>query len=79
MKIRHHFLGVVFLALLLMCLGTIAVAQQPSQQDLRTLSPPVHAALYPEVMCVGCVVPEWDHGYLLHREIDKDPTVVTMY
>ena len=30
-------------------------------------------------MCVHCVVPEWDHSYLLHWEFDKDPALVTMY
>lgn len=30
-------------------------------------------------MCVHCIVPAWDHGYILHREIDEDPTLVTMY
>jgi hypothetical protein len=30
-------------------------------------------------MCVHCIVPQWDHGYLLHLEIDRDPAVVAMY
>jgi len=30
-------------------------------------------------MCVHCIVPQWDRGYILHLEIDKDPAVVTMY
>ena len=30
-------------------------------------------------MCVHCIVPQWDHGHILHLEIDKDPAVVTMY
>jgi hypothetical protein len=30
-------------------------------------------------MCVGCVVPIWDDGYLVHVEFDRDPAVVTMY
>ena len=30
-------------------------------------------------MCAHCIVPEWDRSYLLHREFDKDPAVVTMY
>ena len=58
MKIRNQFLEVVALSeLLLMCFGTLTGAQELSQQDLPTLSPPLHAALYPEVMCVGCIVP----------------------
>jgi hypothetical protein len=57
-----------------------ATAQQSSlQQDLPTLSPAVHAALYSEVKCVHRIVPQWDHGYILHLEIDKDPAMVTMY
>jgi hypothetical protein len=39
----------------------------------------MRATLYPEVMCVHCVLPEWDRSYLFHRELDKDPAVVTMY
>ena len=62
------------------CLAKVATAQQSAQQlDLPTLSPAVHSALYPEVMCVHCIVPQWDRGYILHLEIDKDPAVVTMY
>jgi hypothetical protein len=30
-------------------------------------------------MCAHCIVPEWDRGYLLHREFDRDPAMVTMY
>jgi hypothetical protein len=30
-------------------------------------------------MCVHCIVPQWDRGYILHRKFDKDPAVVTMY
>lgn len=79
MRIEYRF-SEVFLASLFLPWCTTAIrAQQPSQQDLPTLSPPLHAALYPEVMCVHCVVPAWDHGYLLHVEIDRDPAVVTVY
>jgi hypothetical protein len=31
------------------------------------------------VKCVHCIVPQWDHGYILHLEIDKDPAMVTRY
>ena len=79
MKIRYQLLEVVLSALLLMCFGTVTGAQQIAEQDLPALSPPLHAALYPEVMCVGCIVPKWDHSYLFHVEIDRDPAVVTMY
>jgi len=79
MKIRYQICEVVLIALLLMCFGTVTGAQQISEQELPTLSPPLHAALYPEVMCAGCIVPIWDGGYLLHVEIDRDPAVVTMY
>jgi hypothetical protein len=79
MKIRHLFLEVVLVSLLWMCFSTLTGAQQISEQELPTLSPALHAALYPEVMCVHCIVPIWDHGYLLHVEIDRDPAVVTMY
>ena len=80
MRILYQFLEVVLVAFLLSCFAAGVGAQQSSkQQDLPTLSPPIHSALYPEVMCVHCLVPQWDHGYILHREIDKDPAVVTMY
>jgi hypothetical protein len=80
MRIQYQFLEVVLVAFLLSCFAADVRAQQSSQQqDLPTLSPPIHAALYPEVMCVNCIVPQWDRGYILHREFDKDPAVVTMY
>ena len=79
MKIRKQFLKAIPLAVVFACFGGITSAQELSEQDLPTLSPPLHAALYPEVMCVGCVVPHWDHGYLVHEEFDRDPAVVTMY
>lgn len=62
-----------------MCFAVIIGAQQIAEQDLSRLSPALHSALYPEVMCAGCILPVWDHGYLLHVEIDRDPAVVTMY
>lgn len=79
MKIRYRFYEVILVTLFLTCLGALTDAQQTSEQESPTLSPPLHAALYPEGMCVHCVVPHWDHGYLVHVEIDRDPAVVTMY
>jgi hypothetical protein len=80
MRIPYQFRDVVLAALLLSCLAKAAPAQQsPQQLDVPTLSPAVHSALYPEVMCDHCIIPQWDHGYILHREFDKDPAVVTMY
>jgi hypothetical protein len=80
MKIQYQSRDAVLAICLLSCFAACAVAQQASQQqDLPTLSPAVHSALYPEVMCVHCIVPQWDRGYILHLEIDKDPAVVTMY
>jgi tRNA A-37 threonylcarbamoyl transferase component Bud32 len=80
MKIPYQFRELALTAFLLSCFAAGATAQQSSQpQDLPTLSPAVHSALYPEAMCVHCVVPQWDRGYILHLEIDKDPAVVTMY
>jgi hypothetical protein len=79
MKIRNQFLKAIPLALVFACFGAVTSGQELSKQDLPTLSPPLHAALYPEVMCVHCVVPHWDRSYLVHVEIDQDPAVVTMY
>jgi hypothetical protein len=79
MKVQYQFFLVVLVALLLPFAAN-SRAQQPSQQpDPPTLSPALHTALYPEVMCVHCIVPQWDRGYILHREFDRDPAVVTMY
>ena len=80
MRIQYEFRDVVLAALLLSCLAKAATGQQsPQQLDVPTLSPAVHSALYPEVMCGRSLVPQWDRGYILHLEIDKDPAVVTMY
>jgi hypothetical protein len=79
MKIRYQFLKAIPLALVFACCGAVTSGQESSEQDLPTLSPPLHAALYPEVMCVHCVVPHWDRGYLVHEEFDRDPAVGTMY
>ena len=80
MRPQSLFCKATLAAVLLPCFAPGASAQQPSQpQTLVTLSEPVRATLYPEVMCAHCIVPEWDRGYLLHREFDKDPAVVTMY
>jgi hypothetical protein len=79
MKIRNQFLKAIPLALVFACFGAVTSGQELSEQDLPTLSPALHAALYPEVMCGGCILPVWDHSYLLHLEIDRDPAVVTMY
>jgi hypothetical protein len=73
MRIPYQFRDVVRAALLLSCLAKVATAQQSAQQlDLPTLSPAVHSALYPEVMCVHCIVPQWDRGYILHLEMTKN-------
>jgi hypothetical protein len=80
MRIPYQFSDVVLAALLLPCLAKAAAGQQsPQQLDVPALSPAVHSALYPEVMCDHCIIPQWDRGYILHREFDKDPAVVTMY
>jgi hypothetical protein len=80
MRIQYRFRDVIRAALLLSCFAAGAIARQSSQQqDLPRVSPAVHAALYPEVMCVHCIAPQWDRGYILHLEIDRDPAVVTMY
>jgi hypothetical protein len=79
MKIRNQFLKTIPLALVFACFGAVTSGQELAGQDLPTLSPALHAALYPEVMCVHCIVPHWDHSYLVHVEFDRDPAVVTMY
>ena len=59
MKIQYQFRDAVIAASLLSCFAASATAQQsPQQQDLPALSPAVHSARYPEVMCVHCIVPQ---------------------
>ena len=80
MRSQSPFFKVTLAAILLSCFARIASAQQPaSPQALVTLSEPVPATLYPEVICAHCIVPEWDRGYLVHLEFDTDPARVTMY
>jgi len=80
MKIQHQFLQTVLAVFLLLPFAADTQAQQQSQQPgVPTLSPALHSALYPEVMCVHCIVPQGDRGYIVHREFDKDPSMVTMY
>src|SRR6266566_184262 len=77
---QSPFFKVTLAAVLLSSFARIANAQQPvSPQAPVTLSEPVRATLYPEVICAHCIVPEWDRSYLLHREFDTDPALVTMY
>jgi hypothetical protein len=79
-RLPSEFLKVTLAALLLSCFARIVSAQQPAPpQALVTLSEPVPATLYPEAICAHCIVPEWDLSYLVHREFDKDPAMVTMY
>jgi hypothetical protein len=80
MKIPYPFRELALAALLLSCFAADTTAQQSlQQQDVPALSPATHSTLYPEVMCVHCIVPQWDRGYILHLEIDKDPAFVTVY
>jgi hypothetical protein len=52
---------------------------QAQQQNAPSLSPVLRTSFYPEAICAHCIVPTWDQHYLLHLEIDKDPSLVTMY
>jgi hypothetical protein len=80
MRFLSLFCKVTLAAGLLPCFAPATSAQQPSQpQTLVTLSEPMRATLYPEVICAHCIMPEWDRSYLLHWEFDKDPALVTMY
>jgi hypothetical protein len=82
MSTRSSLPKLAVAVIVLICLPTDVCAQQQQQsapQSTFALSEPVHTTLYPEIMCVGCVVPRWDGRHLLHQEIHKDPAVVTMY
>ena len=80
MKIPYPFRELALAALLLSCFAADTTAQQSlQQQDVPALSPATHSTLYPEVICVHCIVPQWDRGYILHLEIDTDPALVTVY
>jgi hypothetical protein len=80
MRFQSAF-GKLTLAAVVLCSPVAANAQQLSQGQptIVTLSEPVRTTLYPEIMCPHCIVPSWDQDYLLHLEIDKDPTLVSMY
>lgn len=80
MRLPSVFLKVTLAAVLLSCFVRIVSAQQPaSPQTVVTLSEPLPATLYPEAICAHCIVAEWDRSYLVHREFDKDPAMVTIY
>jgi hypothetical protein len=79
MRIRKQFLKAIPLAMVFACFGAITSGQELSGQDLPTLLPTLHTAVYPEVICAGCVLPHWDHSYLVHVEFDRDSAVATMY
>jgi hypothetical protein len=71
-RLRHA----VFILALTICFSEIA---QPQEDIVLSLSPATHTSFYPEVLCDHCIVPTWDQHYLLHLEIAKDPSLVTMY
>src|SRR5271169_5466653 len=81
MKLQYPFFKLTLLASLLSSFAAHAIAQQPSppRHIFLTLSEPSRATLYPEIIYAGCIVPQWDRGYLLHLEINKDSALVTMY
>jgi hypothetical protein len=59
MKLQLRFLEEVFVTFLLLGFAANTQAQQASQrQEVPTLSPALHRTLYPEVMCVHCIVPQ---------------------
>lgn len=70
---------VVAVALATIMTTTARAHQQSVPQADVALSEPVHTALYPEIICAGCVEPQWDGRFLLHKDINKDPSVVTIY
>lgn len=79
MRSRCTF-GKALFAVVILCLPPTANAQQPSQpKTLLTLSEPVRSTLYPELLCVHCVIPQWDRDYLLHHDSDEDLALVSMY
>jgi hypothetical protein len=59
MKLQSQICKTALVVLPLSFLAVDTRVQQPSQrQDIVTLSETMHATLYPEVMCGGCIVPE---------------------
>ncbi len=69
----------LFLHLYFFAIGVLAEQPSSSQPGCTSLSEPSRSTLYPELFCDYCIVPQWDRGYLLHLEIDKDSAVVTLY
>lgn len=76
MRIHRKLRQTFFVATLAVCSVDLGHAQQ---ENAISLSPVLRTSFYPEVMCAHCIVPTWDQHYLLRREIDKDPSLVTMY
>lgn len=76
MRIHRKLRQTFFVTTLAVCSVDLGHAQQ---ENAISLSPVLRTSFYPEVMCAHCIVPTWDQHYLLRREIDKDPSLVTMY
>jgi hypothetical protein len=72
MKIRTPLRFTISAVLLLLLFSTVGRTQEPPQGSAPHLIPSGRATLYPDVMCVGCIVPQWDRGYVLHHEIEKN-------
>src|SRR5215470_6819081 len=84
MKIQTRISRSILLALLSACAAAGGRAQQSAdQQDLPRLSEPAHMTRYAEVICPHCIMPQWDLGYLLRHEIERNSNpehpMVTMF
>lgn len=71
-------------AMSLLCFSAGARAQdQPQGTEAGRISETLRAVSYPEVIYGGGFVPDWDHGYVIHHEIEinssPDAPMVVMY
>ena len=77
---RFQFSRASVAAVVTLFLLAIATNGQLSQSTTAvSLSEPVRTTYYPEIICPHCIIPHWDGDYFLHLEIDKDPSVVSMF
>lgn len=74
---------VLSLALLLFFSPTARAQNQPPPLEAGQISNVLHSAAYPEAIYPHGIVPDWDRGYVIHYESEKnhspDTPMVVMY
>jgi hypothetical protein len=71
------------LALLLLSSASALAQDQPLSSEAGQISGVLHSAAYPEAIYPHGIMPDWDRGYVIHREFEKnhspDTPMVVMY